>query len=181
MDRHNGQMVPIRGFVKFDLLLHFLPHYKYVVWLDADLIVTDHRLDMVDMLFFSYVVVGYDWNSFNSTVIACRSTDAVWAYLWACNNTGRNMFLDHGWHEMQALKYFAEFPPYNNLIGYESCKKLAAILPEEYEPHGVPRRVMEPYAWAPGDFAVHLSALSLPRRIELANFFKENVLCQTSL
>ena len=127
---------------------------------------------------YNDVILGYDWNSFNSTVICVRSTALARAYLWACNNTGRMLFLSHGWHEMQALKYFSQFPPYSEIVGYESCKKLAAILPDEYEPVGVPRDVMEPYAWEPGDFACHLSALTLERRIALARKLTEET-CPT--
>lgn len=170
-----GPYVGIRGFHKFNRILHFMPMYRWVLWLDADLVVTNPEKDPARLLSngrVSPVVVGFDWNSFNSTVIMVRSQPSTQAFFWACNNTGRDMFLYHPWHEMQSMKYFAQFAPYApGFIGYESCKKLAAVLPEMYEPAGVPRPIMEPYAWEPGDFAVHLSALSLEKRIELARQF----------
>lgn len=185
-----GPVIGIRGFHKFNRILHFMPLYKYVVWLDADLVVTNRDFDL-RRVFAEYdgnwfgmgevfpihppsdLILCYDWNGFNSTVQLWRSTPLTQAFAWACNNTGRDLFLYHGWHEMEALRYFSSKPPYDRLVGYESIKRLCAILPECYEPSGVPRQIMEPYAWQPGDFALHLSALSIERRTELARKYVE--------
>lgn len=169
--RQGGSPISIRGFAKFNRILHFMPMYRYVIWLDADLVVTNRDVDLCDVWLTrstEQVILCYDWNGFNSTVQIVRSTPLTQAYYWACNNTGRDLFLYHGWHEMEALRYFSSKPPYDKLVGHESVKRLCAVLPDEYVGAGVPRPIMEPYAWRPGDFAVHLSALSLERRIELA-------------
>lgn len=175
-----GDYISIRGFHKFNRILHFLPMYKWVVWLDADLVVTNTNLMLHIILpmldrWETDLIVGHDWNGWNTTVIAVRSTPKMQGLFWAANNTGRDLFLYHPWHEMSALRFFTERPPYNQRYASVSNKAMAAILPECYEPAGVPRPIMEPYAWEPGDFAVHLSALPLERRIELARQFYPEV------
>jgi hypothetical protein len=119
------------------------------------------------------LITGYDWNGFNTTVQIVRSCNLTQMFYWACNNTGRNLYGYHDWHEMQTMRYFLQTAPYNSMYACESVKFFASILPEEYIPFGVPAPVMKPFAWEPGDFAVHLSALSLPRRIELARQYSE--------
>lgn len=171
--RQGGEKISIRGFVKFNRILHFMPMYKYVLWLDADLVVTNLEYRM----FFERapIMACYDWNGFNSTVQLIRSTPRAQAFYWACNNTGRDLFLYHGWHEMEAMRYFSSKPPYQSMIDCISVKEVCAVLPDEYVEAGVPREIMAPYAWEPGDFAVHLSALSLPRRIDLAQKYAQEL------
>lgn len=169
-----GEWVGIRGFHKFNRILHFMPMYKYVVWLDADLVVTNRESPLLGDK-TAELTACRDWNGWNTTVIGVRSTPRMQALFWAANNTGRDLFLYHPWHEMQALRYFTERPPYDKVWKTVSIKWLAAVLPELYVDAGVPRPIMEPYAWEPGDFAVHLSALPLERRIELARQFYPEV------
>lgn len=173
------ERLPIKGFIKLDLFLHFLPKYKRVIWLDADLLVTnpeysaDHFMNQRP---HSAIVLPYDWNGHNSTVIMAESFDRVWDYFWSCNNTGRKLFLNHDWVEMEAMRYFAMTPPYNDdFIGYLHAKQLCALRWEEYVDAGVPERVSKKYGWEQGDFALHLSALPLDRRVELAKDYSRLV------
>lgn len=168
------EQLPIKGFVKLDLFLRFLPHYKTIVWLDADLVVTNDAVRMDEVLgSYTDLALPYDFNGHNATVIIARSTDRIRQFFWACNNTGRKFFLKHDWAEMEAMRYFLQTPPYAGMAGYHSIKRLCALKIDEYEPY-VPASVSGEYAWEPGDFAVHLSALTLERRIELAKFYTEN-------
>jgi glycosyl transferase family (putative galactosyltransferase) len=173
-------MQSIRGFVKLDLLSHYLAtgKYKAVVWMDADLVITnkEHRLETIfgeNSDEGADLCLGYDHNGFHSTVIFARNTPVVRDYLWAANNTGRSFFLSHPWHEMEALRYFAQTPPYDDLVCYHSAKELCPILKPEYVRFGLPLDIGAEYGWEPGDWTMHLSALSLGRRERLAEHFAD--------
>lgn len=184
--------LPIKGFVKLDLFLRFLPEYERVVWLDADMIITDYawtveRLVQAISPSRPQVAVGYDWNAHNTTVIIADNTvsneydiasaDLLYDYMWACNNTGRKFFLGDDWVEMSAMRFFAQTPPYDQILGYQSVAKICPVLHTEYIEAGVPARVSEKYGWRMGAFSLHLSALHINRRIELAREFAERFPC----
>lgn len=162
----------IAGFVKFDLFLHFLPKYSRVIWLDADLVVTNPKylvLDLQETCADGHkdVLLPYDFNGINATVIIIESTPETMAFAWAVNNTARKFFLGHDWKEMEGMRYFQMTPPHDRLISWTSAKDLCALHPGAYLPY-VPEIVTKPYEWEPGCFSIHLSALPLDRRIELA-------------
>jgi hypothetical protein len=181
--------LPLRGFIKLDLLLHFLDatacgtDYAWVVWLDSDLIVTNpeiplgrwtaplepYRREHDGRTSGADVVMPYDYNGNNATVIVARNTDAAYNYLWSSNDAGRTMFVRHDWAEMEAMLRFRLAPPYDGIVHAVSAKELCALHPGEYAP--LPQRRTRAYEWEPGDFAVHLAALSLPRRVELARHY----------
>ncbi len=172
--------IPLRGFIKLDLMLHFLnpescrEQYDRVIWLDADLMITNDNIppsrwtDATD----AGVIVPFDFNSHNATVMIAQNTKLVYDFLWASNNAGRTMFLKHDWAEMWAMREFSLMPPYTNILHHVSIKELCALLPGVYLP-ALPARVSAGYEWEQGDFACHLAALPLARRIELAKSFKE--------
>jgi hypothetical protein len=169
----SGQLVGIKGFVKLDLFLHFLPKYQRVVWLDSDLIITNPDISLDELTFFSPkpLIIGYDHNGHNTTFISARSSELMVQFMWAANNTGRKLFLGHDWVEMEAMRYFLMTPPYQDIVTYISCKRLCPILATEYVDAGLPLSVSGVYSWEPGDFALHLSALPIERRTELAKAF----------
>lgn len=168
---------PLRGFRKFDLLIHLLGEgYEWVVWLDADAVITNKSVRIEPFTKRAGVkdlVIGYDVNGHHTTVIMCRNTPLLRDFLWACNNAGRSMFIAHPWHEMESMRYFLQTPPYNTLAHYESVKALCPILHSEYERFGMPANVGQAYSWEPGDWILHLSALSLQRRVVLAQHFAD--------
>ena len=164
--------VGIAGFIKMDLFLHFLPKYQSVVWLDADLLVTNKAVP-VQSFRSPGVTVPFDHNGINATVIIANSTDLVYDFFWAVNNTGRKLFLGHDWKEMEAMRYFSQTPPYDKLLTYYSIKELCPILADEYIEAGLPRKVSGKYGWVPGDWTMHLSALPLEVRIDRARYYAD--------
>jgi hypothetical protein len=182
--------LPIRSFVKLDALLRHLgaetgpPHYDWVVWLDADQLITNYdipitrwtgnlepyRIERDGRTSGKDVVMPFDFNGNNSTTIIARNTDAAFNYLWSCNDAGRVMYLSHYWAEMEAMLRFRLAPPYDGIVQTYSAKELCALHPGEYR---LPKRRTAAYEWAPGDFSVHLSALAIQRRVELARYYAE--------
>jgi hypothetical protein len=172
--------IPIRGFRKLDLMLYYLDpekcgrQYDWVVWLDADLLVTNYAIPIAKWTDQTPcgLVLPYDANGHNATVIMAKNTDLTYDFLWACNNAGRTMFIRHDWAEMEAMRYFLQTPPYDYLATYFSVKALCGMPRGQYP---IPGRVMDKYTWAPGDFALHLSALSLEKRIGIASYIVEEL------
>ena len=162
-----GHHMGIRGFVKLDLMLHYLPRYEYVMWIDADALVTNYEIP-IEQYRSPGVTMGYDHNGFHSTVFIAHSTELVYNYFWSANNLGRRFFLAHDMHEMESLRYFAGTPPYDKLLTFYSAKELCSILATEYVDSGQPLKVSGQFAWTKGDWILHLSALPLQRRIERA-------------
>ena len=187
-----GRM-PIRSFIKLDLLIHFLDplvcgrRYDWVVWLDSDQLVTNYdvpiarwtngvepyRRERDGRTSGGDVIMPYDFNGNNSTTIIVRNTDAAFNYLWSCNDAGRTMFLKHDWAEMESMLRFRLAPPYDGIVRTYSAKELCALHPNAYAP--LPARRTAPYEWSPGDFSVHLAALPLARRIELAREYAQRL------
>ena len=186
----NGRM-PIRSFIKLDLLLHFLDpavcgaDYDWVVWLDSDQLITNYEMPLTcwtaevepyrrerdGTTAGADVIMPHDYNGNNSTTLIVRNTDAAFNYVWSSNDAGRTMFLRHDWAEMESMLRFRLAPPFDGIVRTYSAKELCALHPGEYRP--LPARRTAPYEWAPGDFSVHLAALPLPRRIELARYYAE--------
>lgn len=179
----DGRSFPIRGFAKFDLIFHFMRHtpkmnggvpYEWLVWMDADLVITNRGIRLESFIAEAEgkdLILGYDANGHHSTIFMVRNCSRGRDFIWACNNAGRSLFIAHPWHEMEAMRYFLQTPPYDNMAHYVSAKRLCAILNNEYP--GVPADIRLDYNWEPGDFALHLSALSLERRIILAQHYAD--------
>ncbi len=182
-----GDVMPIRSFIKLDLLVHFLESndFTWVVWLDSDQLITNYEIPIArwtgeiapyrrerdGRTSGADVVLPYDYNGNNSTTIVVRNTDAAYNYLWSSNDAGRTMFLRHDWAEMEALLRFRLAPPFDGIVHAVSAKELCALHPGAYAP--LPARRTAAYEWAPGDFSVHLAALPLAKRIELARHYAE--------
>lgn len=169
--------LPLRGFIKLDLLLHFLDsqscrsEYDAVCWFDADMLVTnyDYRLP----LSMASIVLPYDTNGMNATVILASQSRLTRDFLWAANNAGRTMFLKHDWAEMEAMRYFSQTPPYHHeFIQYHSVQTLCAMPPGVYP---IPEVSRKQYEWTPESLAVHFSALDVPTRVQMAKEWVERL------
>ena len=169
------ETLDIIGFSKMDLFLYLLPKYARCVWLDADLLITNPALSIDELTFGSTaeLILPYDFNAHNATVIIAQSTERVFDFMWAVNNTGRKLYLGHDWREMEAMRYFLQTPPYAEMETYISAKRLCPILHEHYIDAGVPAKVSEKYGWEDGDFALHLSALHIDQRVAIAREYAE--------
>ena len=173
--RVNGapnEAVPLLGFVKLDMLCDWLPRYKGVVWMDADMLITNPKVPLegfFDRMSRHDVGVSYDHNGFHSTVIFARNTEKAMDYLWAANHIGRNFYAGDPWHEMTALRHFWQDPPYNEgFMHFFSAKETCPIYKPAYVKIGLPEHIGKAYAWEPGDWTCHLSAHSLEDRVKMA-------------
>lgn len=161
--------IPLRYFVKFQLLEHFLDSdacrkdYDTVAWLDSDCVVTNYARPLESWP--GEIATAYDVNAVHPTVIIVRKSLRTQSFLWACNNTGRTMFQHHEWSDNECLRYFSAAPPYKDIISYYSAQDLCAMTPGLYP---IPAHIRAQYEWTPQSWTLHLSALSLDERIERA-------------
>ena len=71
---------------------------------------------------------------------------------------------------MEAMRYFSQTPPYDDLIEFQSSKKLCPILRGAY-PDFIAERIADQYYWKKGDWTLHLCNLPLPSRELIAGIY----------
>ena len=127
--------VPLRYFVKFQLLEHFLDteacqkDYEVVAWLDSDCLITNYDRALSDWR--GDIVSAYDVNAVHPTVIIVRKSLDTREFIWACNNTGRTLFQHHEWADNECLRYFAA-AHHKDIVWYYSAQSMCAMTPGLY-------------------------------------------------
>ena len=191
-DQNQGYDAPIRTMVKFELLQYFLDpdacrfEWDWVVWMDADCLVTNYEIPLLKFTnehgaqwdqengggpYLGDVILAKDRNGLHPTVIMARASELTLDLMWACGHAGKTMFQQHDWNDIMAFRFFLATPDYASLVWYHPIKTLCASHPGAYPDH--PKRTRHRYDWTPESLTLHLSALSLPRRIELAQEYVE--------
>lgn len=178
---------PIRHINKFLLMQHFLTpdkcrqEYDWVVWLDADLVIGDYDTPLTKWMnqgrastgtadaMLGDLVLPYDVNALHPTVIMARATTLMRGLMWSGTEAGKRMFMQHDWSENMALRFFLATPPYSGAVWWHSAKVLCAMPPGL---HPLPADVRASYEYEEGtSWSLHLSALPIAKRIELAQAF----------
>lgn len=177
-----GPSAPIKYFIKFLLFEHFLnpescqQEWDWICWADSDTVISNYDIPLEK--FFNGrlgtsdedpalgdIVLSRDVNGLHATMIMMRRTALTLGFSWACGNAGKTYWQRDGWGDQLAMRFFLMTPPYASLIRYHSIKELCAMPPDTYPIPKIARRI---YEWEPGDFCLHLSALSIGKRIEIA-------------
>lgn len=174
---------PLRTMIKFPLLQHFLTPercretWDYVAWIDADCLVTNYDIPLTrwtsngvasiddDDPLMGDVITAWDVNTLHPTVIIMRATTLTRGLVWACSEAGDRMYREHGWSDIMALKFMLMDRPYRDLHWQHSARDLCAMPPGV---HPMPDDVNRMYSWTPESWTLHLSALSLEKRLEIA-------------
>lgn len=183
-----GEMVPIYYKIKFLLFEHFLQpekcgkEYDYVVWLDSDLLVTNYDIELE--CFFNGmgnsqarckrdIILTHDVNGLHATVIMLRRSPYTLGFVWANANAGMRYFMEDFWSDQLSMRMMLQTPPYSEMVRYESVKTLCAMTPGIYP---IPEEARKIYEWDEKEsFALHLSALSMEKRIEIAKDYTERL------
>lgn len=189
-----GQSVPIKYKIKFLLFEHFLQpescgkDYDWVVWLDSDLLITNYEIPLEKFFnskraadglgpdnlgFLGDVILTHDVNGLHATVIMVRRTPYGLGYVYFNRDAGMRYFMEDDWSDQLSQRMALQTPPYSRLIWYHSIKALCAMPPGIYTQ--IPRDAREIYEWSEGDFALHLSALPLATRVEIAQQYVDRL------
>lgn len=183
---------PIRHFQKIRLMLHYMTpekcrqNYSHVVWLDADALVTNYDVpitkwtntlgatsdDGPDDVREGDLVLPFDVNGLHPTVIIARASTQMRGMFWAMTEAGQRLYQLHDWSENLALRFFLASPPYQQAIHWHSAQTLCAMPPNI---HPMPPDVRAQYTWTPESWTLHLSALSLEKRIAIAREYIERL------
>lgn len=184
-----GPPSPIKYAIKFRLFQHYLDpdacreEWDHVVWLDSDLVITNYNIPLErflnskpgtddDVPQYGDIILTRDPNGLHGTVIMMRRSGLTLGFAWANANAGDTLYRGHDWSDMMSSRFFLQTPPYQELVHYHSVKTLCAMPPNMYP---IPRRAVRFYEWEEGCFALHLSALSIPKRIEIAKEYCERL------
>lgn len=185
-----GENAPIRYFIKFYLFQHFLDptscgkEYDWVVWMDSDLVITNYEIPLEK--FFNGlpgsddessnlgdIILTRDVNGLHATVIMMRRSALTLGFAWANANAGKTYYQEDGWADQLSMRLFLGTPPYRELVWYHSVRSLCAMPPNTYPIPEVARRI---YEWDKDEsLALHLSALSITKRIEIASEYIERL------
>lgn len=165
---HPEGFIPLRYFIKFQLLEHFLDKdacgmdYETAAWVDADCLVTNYNRPLADWP--GEIVTAADINAVHPTVIIVRKSTRTRRFIWACNNAGRTLFQHHEWCDNECLRYF-DAALYKGIVTYYPAQDMCAQTPGLYP---IPPDLRAEDEWTRQSWMLHLSALSLPERIERA-------------
>lgn len=91
---------------KLEHIRHFLPHYDYVQWLDADALILGQQ-DLRDLLKPATLNIAKDANGINCGVMAWRNCPEAFAALDRMEKAYER-FKDHPWFEQAALMEFVD-------------------------------------------------------------------------
>lgn len=190
-----GDPVPIRYKIKFLLFQHFLDpdacgqDWDYVVWFDGDLLITNYEIPLEKFFngklasdgigpdgrgFVGDIILTYDPNGLHATVIIMRRSSQTLAFACANGEAGMRYHIEDDWSDQLTLRMFQATPPYSWLMWWHSVKSLCAMVPGRYT--NIPRIAREPYEWDKEEsLALHLSALSIPERIQIAKQYTQEL------
>lgn len=161
-NRPRGDTPPL--WHKLILLHQMLERYKRVLWLDADIMVTNHTLDLDRFSNGGFIHFSQDWGSDSTT----SEHFSCGAYL-VCGDASRIVstalkrveFTNSSFGDQDAFRaVFRDYPKLRGMFSIHPRRTLNSVHPE------VDPSVVEP--WQPGDFLCHFTMVSMERRIELA-------------
>lgn len=180
----------IRYRVKFDLMAHFMSPdrcgkaYDWVCWLDGDVLMTNYDVPLTKFLGqgkastgtedgqLGDLILPYDCNSLHPTVIAARCTTRMRGLMFELTGIGWKLFGTKEWSDNYGLRFAIATPPYRDFVWWHSARELCAQAPGLYP---IPADVRAEYEWYEGSLSLHLSALPLSRRIEIAKQYVDKL------
>jgi hypothetical protein len=178
-----AELVRIRYGVKFLLMQHYMTPekcgkvYDHVVWVDGDLLPTNYNIPLTkfmnqgkastgkDEIQLGDLILPFDCNSLHPTVIMARCTTKMRGLMFELTGIGQRTFGPLEWSDNFALRFAIDTPPYREAVWWHSAKDLCAQHPGLYP---IPSDVRAEYDWTSESWALHLSALPLGQRIEIA-------------
>lgn len=181
---------PIRYMVKFALMQQFmtpeicLREWDYVVWVDADCLVTNYDIPITKFInqgrastgvydpLLGDLILAWDQNSLHPTVIMARCTTLMRGLMWELNGIGWRLFGTQEWVDNLSLRFAIATPPYQGAVWWHSARDLCAQHPGLYP---MPKDVAKMCEWNEESWTLHLSALPIVKRIELAKEYIERL------
>jgi hypothetical protein len=152
----------------WDRLEHFVRVLKQndvAMLIDADALVTNLNKKVEDILedrYFPSFIFTKDLNGFNDGVFLAWDCDIVERFFEEVLTEGRRLFDGHMYREQKAMEHFAHTDAYKDEVDWVPQRELQAY------PAGVYNRHIPEEEWHPGDWCLHIPALPLNQRIDIA-------------
>ncbi len=138
-------------------LMQNLHNFDLLVWMDADSLITNHEIELPQFA-QNLITVAKDRNGINDGVMFVKGGEEsrkLIQRIW--NEDGTSM-------QDAMQKLYDKDASVSQLIAVVPQQRFNAYLMEEYN---LPKESLG--NWSPGDFMLHLPALSMDRRVELIN------------
>jgi len=140
---------------KIPLVQKYLSEYDFLIWMDADVLVTNHDIKMEIFIAMmkpdAFMFVGHDFQNLNMGIFVIRNCPLAHEFLKDAWN--KTEYLDHIWWEQAAVidlwKNSEKYQPHMDILPCEHINILNAF---HYQ---ISPRVH----WLPGDFCIHFAGI----------------------
>jgi galactosyl transferase GMA12/MNN10 family len=142
---------------------------QYVLWIDADAIVTNHEIRAADLVSKylgapeSALALTCDICGPNTGTMLVKNTPLAQAFFWVCGGVGRFRHQQGCWHEQEAVREFLLYPPYRDTAVYLDQRVMNSYRNDLYTDGRPP----EMGAWKKGDFILHLPNVPNETRLRI--------------
>ncbi len=146
---------------KIPLIQKYLPHYDFIVWMDADVLIMNPEIRLetfIDMMKpDAFMFLAHDLNNLNTGVFVIRNCSLAHDFLADVWN--KTEYLNHIWWEQAAVidlwKNSRKYKPYIDVLEYHHINIMNAFCPEiDHNKH-----------WLPGDFCIHFAGIRIKSRL----------------
>jgi hypothetical protein len=143
---------------KIPLLQKYLPDYDYIMWIDGDVLITNHDRKIEDFIQLmddptKFLLIGRDFQGLNAGVFIIRNCPLALEFLkdaWKREDMARTLF-----HEQTAMTDLLTGPKYHGKAQVVPHPFINIMNAYDYR--------MDPKVhWLPGDFCIHFAGIKDP-------------------
>ena len=141
--------------------------YDYVVWIDDDILITNHKIDfkvIINMYDFDNILIdnngGTNTWKLNSGIFVCK------------NNVDTKEFLKHIWSTAGKYHY------HNGVWENDTMNNYHVANPDDKIIKIIPHRIMQSFTHyhKKGDFAIHFAGINMERRMKLRDEYLSKII-----
>jgi hypothetical protein len=157
---------------KIRLVQKYLTDYDFLVWMDADVLVTNPDIKMEVFIAMmkpdAFMFLGHDFQNLNTGVFVIRNCPLAHEFLEDVWN--KTEYLHHIWWEQAAVidlwKNSEKYAPFIHVLPHEHVNIMNAFH-WQVDPH---------VHWTPGDFCIHFAGIHDKDTLEkIQQFYVNNV------
>lgn len=147
---------PSRAFSwsKVKLLQKYLSEYDFLVWMDADVLVTNPEIRLEAFMAMikpdAFMFIGHDFQNLNAGILIIRNCPIAHEFLQDVWN--KTEYINHIWWEQAAIIELQKTPKYNPYIHILPHEHINIMNSFHYQ---IDPRVH----WLPGDFCIHFAGI----------------------
>lgn len=141
--------------------------YDYVVWIDDDILITNHKIDfreIIKMYDFENILIddngGTNKWKLNSGIFVCK------------NNVDTKEFLKHIWSTADKYHY------HNGVWENDTMNNYHVANPDDKIMKIIPHRIMQSFTHyhKEGEFAIHFAGINMEKRMKLRDEYLKKII-----